>query len=59
MNSYPRPSEPRVSVDREAIDGACPECGAHELKRYPVLSEGGWWMVVKCQACLASAQREP
>ena len=26
--------------------------------RYPVLSEGGWFMVVKCQSCLHSQQRE-
>ncbi|MGH8598497.1 MAG: hypothetical protein ACREXT_17730 [Gammaproteobacteria bacterium] len=27
--------------------------------RYPVLSEGGWFMVVKCQQCLCSISREP
>ena len=32
------------------------QCG---LRRYPVLSEGGWFMVVKCPACLASLSREP
>jgi hypothetical protein len=41
------------------VDGECPECGARELKRYPVLSEGGWWDVVKCQSCLCSVEREP
>ena len=29
------------------------------LAEYRVLSEGGWWDVRKCQACLASASREP
>jgi hypothetical protein len=43
---------------REPAPGVCGECGAGALKRYPVLSEGGWFMVVKCQACLASASRE-
>ena len=59
MNSFPRPSELRLSVEREDAEGTCPECGASDLKRYPVLSEGGWWMVTKCQSCLASAHREP
>lgn len=59
MHTFPRPTELRLSVEREAVDGACPECGAQELKRYPVLSEGGWFQVVKCQACLASQSREP
>ena len=26
--------------------------------RYPVLSEGGWFMAVKCQDCLHSQSRE-
>lgn len=59
MQTYPRPSEPHVSVTKEDVDGECPECGARELKRYPVLSEGGWWDVVKCQSCLCSVEREP
>lgn len=59
MHTFPRPSEPRVSVEREAVDGACDACGAEALKAYPVLSEGGWFKVVKCQECLASKSREP
>ncbi|MGC4253091.1 MAG: hypothetical protein QM605_16905 [Sphingobium sp.] len=27
--------------------------------RYPVHSEGGWFDVVKCQACLHSLSRDP
>ena len=38
---------------------ACPECGSTEMAEYRVLSEGGWWTVRKCQACLACAMREP
>jgi hypothetical protein len=41
------------------VDGECPACGAPELRRYPVLAADGWFEVVKCQACLASASREP
>jgi len=47
------------SVVREAVQGSCPACGAAELARYPVLSNGGWFEVVKCQQCLASVRREP
>jgi hypothetical protein len=41
------------------VEGTCPECGANDLAEYPVLSEGGWWDVRKCQSCLASVSREP
>lgn len=59
MQTYPRPTESHVSVPREPVDGQCPECGSSDLKAYPVLSEGGWWNVVKCQDCLCSVKREP
>src|SRR4051794_34642894 len=39
-------------------EGACPRCGQERLRRYPVNSEGGWFEVVKCQACLLSVKRE-
>ena len=58
MHSFPRPSEPHLYAERRPVEGACPECGASELAEYRVLSEGGWWEVRKCQACLASASRE-
>lgn len=54
---YPRPDTPTVTVVRADVDGTCPECGAAALKAYQVLSEGGWFNVVKCQACLASVAR--
>jgi hypothetical protein len=41
------------------VDGACPACGAEELRQYPILSVGGWFEVVKCQRCLTSVSREP
>jgi hypothetical protein len=55
---YPRPAEKSLAVTRESVDGACPECGAMQLQRYPVLAAGGWFDVVKCQACLRSVSRE-
>jgi len=59
MHSFPRPSEPHLSVERRRVDGACPGCGAEELAEYRVLGDGGWFDVRKCQACLASVSREP
>jgi vanillate/4-hydroxybenzoate decarboxylase subunit D len=58
VTSYPRPSELTLHVEREPVEGACPSCGETDLRRYPVLSEGGWFQVVKCQACLISISRE-
>lgn len=58
MKVYPRPQEQHLHVERTDVDGTCPECGADDLRRYPVLSEGGWWMVTKCQNCLHSVERE-
>lgn len=55
---YPRPEELTLSVERESVDGECPECGASALAKYPVMSEGGWYDVVKCQECLFSVERE-
>ncbi len=56
---HPRPSELTLAVDRQPVPGVCPECGAEQLSSYPVLSEGGWWDVVKCGNCLNSVSREP
>jgi len=50
---------PGLSVERESAEGSCAACGAAELSAYPVLSEGGWYRVVKCQRCLTSQSREP
>jgi hypothetical protein len=58
MHSFPRPQTPTVTAPREKVDGACPECGAEDLAAYRVMSEGGWWNVVKCQSCLHSVKRE-
>jgi vanillate/4-hydroxybenzoate decarboxylase subunit D len=48
----------RLYLDRERVEGACPRCGAEDLAKYPVNSEGGWFIVVKCQGCLHSVSRE-
>ncbi|MBN9742718.1 MULTISPECIES: hypothetical protein [unclassified Amycolatopsis] len=56
--AHPRPSEPTLAVHREPVAGECPQCGASALHAYPVLSEGGWFDVVKCAECLASARRD-
>lgn len=48
-----------VYEDKETIEGECPECGGSDIRKYPVLSEGGWFIAAKCQACLCSLSREP
>ena len=50
---------PTTSVQREPVEGTCPECGRDGLHRYPVLSDGGWFLAVKCQHCLCSVSRDP
>lgn len=56
---HPRPTEPTISVERQDVEGKCPACGEATLQSYPVLSEGGWFDVVKCSNCLHSVSREP
>lgn len=48
-----------ITVARQQVEGECPRCGAADLRAYPVLSEGGWFQVIKCQRCLCSTSREP
>ena len=59
MHNFPRPASATVECPRIRVDGACPECGRQSLARYRVMSEGGWWLVTKCQFCLHSLRREP
>lgn len=59
VQTFPRPNAERLYVERQAVDASCPECGSADVKAYPVLSEGGWWHVEKCQDCLASISRVP
>ena len=56
--SFTRPTELNPVQAREPVEGACDNCADHALMRYPVLSEGGWYMAVKCQTCLHSQTRE-
>jgi hypothetical protein len=58
MHAFPRPDQQYLAVERTPVEGTCPECGGSNLAEYPVLSEGGWWNVRKCQDCLASVHRE-
>ncbi len=48
-----------VSAVKAPAAGDCPACGASALARYEVLSEGGWFRVLKCQECLVAVEREP
>jgi len=52
-----RPDTLTVAITPAPRPGKCPECQAEQLAAYRVLSEGGWWDVVKCRACLASIER--
>jgi vanillate/4-hydroxybenzoate decarboxylase subunit D len=58
MAGYPRPDTPEVYLDKSSVEGKCSNCNEEKLASYPVLSEGGWWNVVKCQSCLSSISRE-
>lgn len=59
MHFHPRPQTATVDSPRQTVPGRCPECGEEKLSAYRVISENGWWNVVKCQACLASVSRDP
>jgi hypothetical protein len=59
MHAFQRPGERHLFAERRHVEGSCPECGAEKLAEYRVLGDGGWFDVRKCQACLASASREP
>lgn len=59
MPHFARPLEETLSLEKELVEGTCTHCGAEELRRYPVNSEGGWFLVVKCQNCLHSSSRDP
>lgn len=58
MKPFVRPKDPVVLIQKETVPGSCPECRSERLARYPVLTEGGWWLVTKCQDCLASVERK-
>lgn len=55
--NYERPENTHIDTARTAVAGRCGHCGAEALMAYSVLSEGGWYDVVKCQHCLGSNSR--
>jgi hypothetical protein len=59
VKDHPRAARSGPVVQRTPVPGACPQCGEEDLAEYPVLSTGGWFLVVKCQRCLASLRRVP
>lgn len=58
MRSYKRPKEKYLYVEKRRVEAKCPKCGGIDIRKYPVLSEGGWWQVTKCQDCLFSLERK-
>lgn len=48
-----------INAPREVVEGTCPGCGEESLQRYQVVSEGGWYTVLKCQHCLHTLERSP
>ena len=50
--------KPAPKAEKSASLSNIPEFDKdQELAAYRVLSEGGWWDVVKCRSCLASVER--
>ena len=58
MKGFQRPAEERLYEVREKVKGVCPECNSQDIAAYRVLSDAGWWNVVKCQNCLYSLDRK-
>jgi len=58
LHEHPRPSDKTLATVRTPVQEAqCSECLSNDISKYRVLSEGGWWLVEKCQVCLASISR--
>ena len=57
MRAYPRPEQHQLAVERVPVEAVCDRCGGDDVRSYPVLGEGGWWDVEKCQRCLSSVRR--
>jgi hypothetical protein len=58
MVHYPRPSSLTVEQAREPVAAVCSHCQSTDIRRYPVTSEGGWFLTTRCQECLAEVDRE-
>jgi hypothetical protein len=49
---YTRPQEARVYLERTKVEGAsCPECGADDIRRYPIANHQGPRISTRCQVC--------
>ncbi|WP_051898880.1 hypothetical protein [Sciscionella sediminilitoris] len=71
MSDQKTPVSEGISVSRDEVSESqlrelgvnlerdFPGSTAADFRRYPVLSEGGWFMVVKHQKTLVSVSREP
>ena len=55
---YPRPRERYPAIEKSAVEGACPECGGDDIRRYPAFTARGPKIVHKCQACFALVLEE-
>lgn len=57
MHLFARPLNPTLDAAKQAVTRPCPSCHSTSAAKYQVLSEGGWWDVVKCVDCLRSHER--
>lgn len=55
---FSRPEEETLSVPREPVDDTCPACAGTDIRRYPMLRNTGWALVVRCQDCLTDLRSE-
>jgi hypothetical protein len=56
---YQRPTEERLYVDKQVVEGAtCPSCGGTDIRRYPIAAARGPRMTTKCQDCYTALSVE-
>lgn len=56
----PREALTKAELREAGVDlAAFPDSSAADFRRYPVLSEGGWFIVIKHQRTLQSVSRKP
>ena len=54
------PSESNLVLERVQVEGACPECGGHDIRQYPIANYLGPRIVTKCQDCMGVVEmRKP
>lgn len=71
MGERRAPAAPGISTEREPVTAEeladagvnlqrdFPEATVDDFRRYPVLTEGGWFTVIKHQTTLVTVSREP